>query len=589
MTAPASIFAAQSVDAQAQGQPGRTAQVGSGQSAAAGAFAALVDASSAAEAPPQTLPARSALNTAVSPDAEPAAIPAETADLKAEPESPPVQDVLDEADPETDAETGVEVGPGERAGAANNSDTPPVSPVSGAPGRLAGPVDAESFINRGWGQAADVSTGGSGAPNGAAGEPAAPHNPRRRGTPIPGAEPASKPVDPPVQDLLSDKERAQTKTEAETGKPPVQDRPTFPASERAGVTPATSTAPTPAPASVSTAQPGVSTAQPGVATPQAEQAPAQNAVAQNTEAAPTAQAQDSAQFAAGRDASTIAMRREAALERVQRSEAVNTRSALRAGDAPSSSASQAADGAAAPVSSAAGEPAPDAAARTDAAQQPNAAQPQPAWRAALAASWMTPAQPVIAATNSVPLDAPPADLVTDPSLDAAQGERLEARAEAHRGQGAAHQAGAQRFSPTAAHALAAHIARKAVDGAHVFDIRLDPPELGRVEVRLEMRAGEKVSAVLSAERADALAELQRSARDLEKALNEAGLELDENGLSFELAGDQTQEREPDGDEPASQYFTLNIERDEAGDTRLSRPVELYGFALNARGGLDMRA
>ncbi len=147
---------------------------------------------------------------------------------------------------------------------------------------------------------------------------------------------------------------------------------------------------------------------------------------------------------------------------------------------------------------------------------------------------------------------------------------------------------AARFQPQTVQMLAARIAARAVEGGRVFDIRLDPAELGRVEVRLEMGADNSVRALLSAERADTLAELQRSARDLEKALAEAGLDLAEDGLSFSLNDDGTPSRD-DGAEPRftsaawSQAETVLAETaDSAG------PLRLYGFEIAARRGLDVR-
>lgn len=170
------------------------------------------------------------------------------------------------------------------------------------------------------------------------------------------------------------------------------------------------------------------------------------------------------------------------------------------------------------------------------------------------------------------------------------GHRSEARAEVQRQAmpQAANAHAAARFQPQTVQMLAARIAARAVEGGRVFDIRLDPAELGRVEVRLEMGADNSVRALLSAERADTLAELQRSARDLEKALAEAGLDLAEDGLSFSLNDDGTPSRD-DGAEPRftsaawSQAETVLAETaDSAG------PLRLYGFEIAARRGLDVR-
>ena len=53
-------------------------------------------------------------------------------------------------------------------------------------------------------------------------------------------------------------------------------------------------------------------------------------------------------------------------------------------------------------------------------------------------------------------------------------------------------------------ALAVEIAAKSQSGAKQFDIRLDPPELGRVEVRLSIDATGKASAHLSADQPQTL-------------------------------------------------------------------------------------
>ncbi|NDC57487.1 MAG: flagellar hook-length control protein FliK [Alphaproteobacteria bacterium] len=79
-----------------------------------------------------------------------------------------------------------------------------------------------------------------------------------------------------------------------------------------------------------------------------------------------------------------------------------------------------------------------------------------------------------------------------------------------------------------------------------FDVRLDPVDLGRVDVRLEVGADRKVKANLAAEKQTTLAELVRAARDLERALNDAGLDVAENGVTFSLSGGGRDAPTPDG-------------------------------------------
>ena len=73
--------------------------------------------------------------------------------------------------------------------------------------------------------------------------------------------------------------------------------------------------------------------------------------------------------------------------------------------------------------------------------------------------------------------------------------------------------------------------------AQRFEIRLDPAELGRVDVRIEIGADKKVHAVLAAHDSAALNDLMRGHRALERALADAGIDLADGGVKFELASD----------------------------------------------------
>jgi flagellar hook-length control protein FliK len=84
------------------------------------------------------------------------------------------------------------------------------------------------------------------------------------------------------------------------------------------------------------------------------------------------------------------------------------------------------------------------------------------------------------------------------------------------------------------------IAAKSLDGIKHFDIRLDPPELGRVEVRLSVGDDGKAQASLSVDRPQTLQLLQNDASNLNRALKDAGLNLSDSGLSFSLKGQDRQ-------------------------------------------------
>lgn len=82
--------------------------------------------------------------------------------------------------------------------------------------------------------------------------------------------------------------------------------------------------------------------------------------------------------------------------------------------------------------------------------------------------------------------------------------------------------------------IAYEIARQANAGNSHFSIRLDPPEMGRIDVKLNINAGGQVHAHLTVERADTLDLLQRDARGLERALSQAGLDTGRTNLEFSL-------------------------------------------------------
>jgi flagellar hook-length control protein FliK len=82
--------------------------------------------------------------------------------------------------------------------------------------------------------------------------------------------------------------------------------------------------------------------------------------------------------------------------------------------------------------------------------------------------------------------------------------------------------------------LAVEIAAQARAGKNRFEIRLDPPELGRIDVRLDVDKEGNVTSRLIVERSDTLDLLRRDAHALERALNQAGLKTADNALEFSL-------------------------------------------------------
>lgn len=90
----------------------------------------------------------------------------------------------------------------------------------------------------------------------------------------------------------------------------------------------------------------------------------------------------------------------------------------------------------------------------------------------------------------------------------------------------------------ATHMVAAILHRNATNGENkTLTLQLDPPDLGRVEVRMHFSRDRTLKASIIAEKPETHMMLQRDAHVLERALQDAGLENDGTSLSFELAQD----------------------------------------------------
>ena len=83
--------------------------------------------------------------------------------------------------------------------------------------------------------------------------------------------------------------------------------------------------------------------------------------------------------------------------------------------------------------------------------------------------------------------------------------------------------------------LAYEIVRHVQQGSNHFDIRLDPADLGRVDVKLAIDGSGTVNARLTVERPDTLDLLKRDAGQLGQALSQAGLDSSKTNLQFSLS------------------------------------------------------
>lgn len=87
--------------------------------------------------------------------------------------------------------------------------------------------------------------------------------------------------------------------------------------------------------------------------------------------------------------------------------------------------------------------------------------------------------------------------------------------------------------------VAVHLQRAVREGTNKFSIQLSPAELGNIHVKLEIDEEKRVTAAVTVERPSTLELLQRDTKGLERALHNAGLNMEGGDLSFNLGrGDQ---------------------------------------------------
>jgi flagellar hook-length control protein FliK len=136
--------------------------------------------------------------------------------------------------------------------------------------------------------------------------------------------------------------------------------------------------------------------------------------------------------------------------------------------------------------------------------------------------------------------------------------------------------------------VAVEIAARAQSGTNRFSIRLDPPELGRIDVRLDVDKQGNVTSHLVVERSATLDMLRRDAPQLERALQDAGLKTSGDGLQFSLrdqgAGAQNQHQDFQ-DNGAARSARVIIPTD---DVTLVDTARNYGRLYGQSGGLDIR-
>lgn len=141
---------------------------------------------------------------------------------------------------------------------------------------------------------------------------------------------------------------------------------------------------------------------------------------------------------------------------------------------------------------------------------------------------------------------------------------------------------------TVAH-LSAAIAHKLGEKSSRFDITLDPEGLGRVNVQVNIGQDGRVSAALAFETSHAAAELRNRSEELRQALHQAGFDLSNNGLSFNVAQQGTGGRGQWGDAPSRDPAFVGKAFSAVSEAADEPPPAAWAYRARAdQGGIDIR-
>ena len=134
--------------------------------------------------------------------------------------------------------------------------------------------------------------------------------------------------------------------------------------------------------------------------------------------------------------------------------------------------------------------------------------------------------------------------------------------------------------------IASEMAARARQGATRFEIRLDPPELGRVDVRIEVDSDGRVHSRLMVEKSETLDLLKADQRALERALHDAGFKSEQNSLSFSLRDDRGGQAKYD-DQRFQREMNVPTAAAEEEPARLAAELA-YRAPMRGAGGIDVR-
>jgi flagellar hook-length control protein FliK len=140
-------------------------------------------------------------------------------------------------------------------------------------------------------------------------------------------------------------------------------------------------------------------------------------------------------------------------------------------------------------------------------------------------------------------------------------------------------------APVPLSGIAIEIAASVKSGKSSFEIRLDPADLGRIDVRIDVDRNGQVTSHLTVEKPETLSMLRQDAPQLQQALDDAGFKTSDGGLQFSLR-DQSSSGQNSGSETGRNAQRLVISDDDTIPAAVAGRT--YGRTLGSSSGVDIR-
>jgi flagellar hook-length control protein FliK len=144
--------------------------------------------------------------------------------------------------------------------------------------------------------------------------------------------------------------------------------------------------------------------------------------------------------------------------------------------------------------------------------------------------------------------------------------------------------------PAPVEQVAVQIKKAIGEGADKINIKLQPANLGKVEVRMEISKDGILTASVIAEKPETLELLQRDVRGLEKVLQDGGLKTDNQSFNFSLK-EQAQQQAANGRDKTNEQTNSDeqaFDETEADDAEtLASEAPIYGQNIATNGGVNI--